>query len=80
MRKQNLLSKKIRKQILSINNLLESYFNSLRRFILDAKKLRFDIVAYVIKKKVLFKCDFVKNRHFAKILKIDSWPSVAVKI
>ena len=42
MRKQNLLSKKIGKQILSINNLLESYFNSLRRFILDAKKLRFD--------------------------------------
>ena len=42
MRKHNLLSKKIRKQILSINNLLESYFNSLRRFILDAKKLRFD--------------------------------------
>ena len=42
MRKQNLLSKKIGKQILSINNLLESYFNSLRRFILDTKKLRFD--------------------------------------
>ena len=42
MRKQNLLSKKISKQILSINNLLESYFNGLRRFILDAKKLRFD--------------------------------------
>ncbi len=42
MRKQNLLSKKIGKQILSINNLLESYFNSLRRFILDAKNLRFD--------------------------------------
>ena len=42
MRKQNLLSKKIRKQILSINNLLESYFNSLRRFILDTKRLRFD--------------------------------------
>ena len=42
MRKQNLLSKKIRKQILSINNLLESYFNNLRRFILDAKRLRFD--------------------------------------
>jgi len=42
MRKHNLLSKKIRKQILSINNLLESYFNSLRRFILDAKRLRFD--------------------------------------
>ncbi len=42
MRKQNLLSKKIGKQIVSINNLLESYFNSLRRFILDIKKLRFD--------------------------------------
>ncbi len=41
MRKQNLLSKKISKQILSINNLLESYFNSLRRFILDTKRLRF---------------------------------------
>jgi len=42
MRKQNLLSKKISKQILSINNLLENYFNSLRSFILDTKKLRFD--------------------------------------
>lgn len=42
MRKQNSLSKKIGKQILSINNLLENYFNSLRRFILDLKKLRFD--------------------------------------
>ena len=42
MRKQNLLSKKIGKQILSINNLLESYFNSLRRFIIDTKRLRFD--------------------------------------
>ena len=42
MRKQNLLSKKIGKQILFINNLLENYFNSLRRFILDTKKLRFD--------------------------------------
>ena len=42
MRKQNLLSKKIGKQISSINNLLENYFNSLRRFILDTKKLRFD--------------------------------------
>ena len=42
MRKQNSLSKKISKQILSINNLLEGYFNSLRRFILDTKRLRFD--------------------------------------
>ena len=38
MRKQNFLSKKI----LFINNLLESYFNRLRRFILDLKRLRFD--------------------------------------
>ena len=42
MRKQNLLSKKISKQISSINNLLENYFNSLRRFILDTKRFRFD--------------------------------------
>ena len=42
MRKQNLLSKIISKQVSSINNLLENYFNSLRRFILDAKRLRFD--------------------------------------
>ena len=42
MRKQNLLSKKIGKQISSINNLFENYFNSLRRFILDTKRLRFD--------------------------------------
>ncbi len=42
MKKQNLLFKKISKQILSINNLLENYFNSLRRFILDAKRFRFD--------------------------------------
>ena len=38
MRKQNFLSKKI----LFINNLLENYFNRLRRFIIDIKKLRFD--------------------------------------
>ncbi len=42
MRKQNFLSKKIGKQILFINNLLESYFNRLRRFIIDIKRLRFD--------------------------------------
>jgi len=42
MRKQNLLSKKISKQVSYINNLLENYFNSLRRFILDIKRLRFD--------------------------------------
>ena len=42
MRKQNLLSKKIGKQISTINNLLENYFNSLRRFILDVRRLRFN--------------------------------------
>ena len=42
MRKQNLLTKKISKQILTINNLLESYFNSLRSFILNVKRVRFD--------------------------------------
>ena len=42
MRKQNLLSKKIGKQISTINNLLENYFNSLRRIILDARRLRYD--------------------------------------
>ena len=42
MRKQNLLSKKIGKQISNINNLLENYFNSLRRLILDARRLRLD--------------------------------------
>ena len=42
MRKQNLLSKKIGKQISTINNLLENYFNSLRSFILDVRKLRFN--------------------------------------
>ncbi len=42
MRKQNLLLKKIGKQILSINNLIESYFNRSRQFILDTKKLGFN--------------------------------------
>ena len=42
MRKQNPLFKKISKKILSINNLLENYFNSLRHLILNAKKFRFD--------------------------------------
>ena len=42
MRKQNLLFKKISKKILSINNLLENYFNSLRHLILNAKRFSFD--------------------------------------
>ena len=42
MRKQNLSFKQIGKQILSINTLIESYFNRIRQFILNLKKFRFD--------------------------------------
>ena len=38
MRKDNLLAKKIKRQFLSINNLLESYFNNLTLFLKDLKK------------------------------------------
>ena len=42
MRKQNLSFKQIGKQILSINTLIESYFNRIRHFILNFKKFKFD--------------------------------------
>ena len=42
MRKQNISFKQIGKQILSINTLIESYFNRLRHFILNLKKIKFD--------------------------------------
>ena len=42
MRKQNLSFKQIGKQILSINALIESYFNRLRQFLLNIKKFKFD--------------------------------------
>ncbi len=42
MRKQNLSFKQIGKQILSINTLIESYFNKLRLFLLNLKKFKFD--------------------------------------
>ena len=42
MPKQNLSFKNVGKQILSINNLIESYFNKLRQFILDLKKFKFN--------------------------------------
>ena len=42
MRKQNLSFKQIGKQILSINTLIESYFNKLRQFILNLKKFKFN--------------------------------------
>ena len=38
---KNLSFKKIGKQILSINNLIESYFNKLRSFISNPKKFQF---------------------------------------
>ena len=41
MRKDNLLAKKIKRQFLSINNLLESYFNNLTLFIKNIKKKKF---------------------------------------
>ena len=42
MRKQNISFKQIGKQILSINTLIESYFNRLRQFVLNLKKFKFD--------------------------------------
>ncbi|WP_440929071.1 hypothetical protein [Candidatus Pelagibacter sp.] len=74
MRKQNLLSKKIKKQITTINNLLESYFNSLRRFILDAKKFRFDknnkvflsIILIIFLTLVYFLIPTAYNKEFIK--------------
>ena len=42
MRKQNLSFKQIGKQILSINTLIEGYFNKLRQFLLNIKKFKFD--------------------------------------
>ena len=41
MSKHNTLSKKFKKQFISINNTLESYFNDLRYFILNFKKTKF---------------------------------------
>ena len=74
MRKQNLLSKKIKKQITTINNLLESYFNSLRRFILDPKKFRFDknnkvflsIISIIFLTLVYFLIPTAYNKEFIK--------------
>ncbi len=42
MKKQDLSFKQIGKQILSINTLIESYFNRLRQFLLNLKKFKFD--------------------------------------
>ena len=41
MSKDNILAKKIKKHFLSTNNTIESYFNSLRYFILNFKKHKF---------------------------------------
>ena len=74
MRKQNLLSKKIKKQVTTINNLLESYFNSLRRFILDPKKFRFDnnnkvflsIISIIFLTLIYFLIPTAYNKEFIK--------------
>ena len=41
MSKHNILDKKIKKQFLSINDSIESYFNKLRHFVLNFKKTKF---------------------------------------
>ena len=42
MSKHNIFAKKLKRQFLSINYLIESYFNKLRQFILNLKKFKFD--------------------------------------
>ena len=42
MQKHNLLIKKIKKQILSINDSIESYFNKLKNFNIKTIKAKFD--------------------------------------
>ena len=41
MSKHNIFAKKLKKQFLSINDLIESYFNRLRLFVLKFKKSKF---------------------------------------
>ena len=41
MSKHNIFAKKLKKQFLSINDLIESYFNRLRLFVLKLKKSKF---------------------------------------
>ena len=48
MRKDNLFAKKIKRQFLSINNLLESYFNNLTLFIKNIKKKKLGTNSKVI--------------------------------
>ena len=48
MRKDNLLAKKIKRQFLSINNLLESYFDNLTLFIKNIKKKKLGTNSKVI--------------------------------
>ncbi len=48
MRKDNLFAKKIKRQFLLINDLLESYFNNLTLFIKNIKKKKFDTNSKVV--------------------------------
>ena len=41
MSKHNILAKKIKKQFISINNTIESYFNNLRYFLINFRKTKF---------------------------------------
>ena len=41
MSKHNIFAKKLKKQFLSINDLIESYFNRLRLFVLNFRKSKF---------------------------------------
>ena len=71
MRKQKLSFKQIGKQILSINILIESYFNRLRQFILNFKKFKFDknnrvflgLVAFVLLTFVYFLIPAAYNKN-----------------
>ena len=74
MRKQNLSFKKIGKQILYINDLIESYFNRLRQFLLNIKKFKFDknntvflgLVAVVFLTLVYFLIPLTYNKDLIK--------------
>ena len=48
MRKDNLFAKKIKRQFLSINNLLENYFNNLTLFFKNLKKKKLNNYSKII--------------------------------
>lgn len=59
MSKHNIITKKLKKQFLSVNNLIESYFNNLNNLILVLKKSKFNLnnrVFLIISSIFLFIC------------------------